>query len=100
MVLPLEPAGVLDSVKFKVTLLQINRGVGYYETQAFFLTASFPYAFIADLMIAFYWQALMDRNSRGLSHSTVSLKKLKIPLITLSVLFILVDHISSSMYIY
>jgi hypothetical protein len=74
---------------------QTGRGIFTYQAQTALFTVSFPYSFIADLLIAFYWQSLLNRSEK-LSKATVSLNKLKIPFVIICVILIVVEHTSTS----
>jgi hypothetical protein len=74
-----------------------GRGIFTYEAQTSLFTVSFPYSFIADLLIAFYWQSLLGRSKGNLSKAVVGLNKWRIPFAIISVALIVTEHTSSAL---
>lgn len=77
-----------------------GRGIIPWRGQYALYTMSWPYSMIAAMITAFYWMETMDRLSGrvGLSKDMmVSLKRMKIPAIIISVLLILIDHINGAL---
>jgi hypothetical protein len=85
IILPLDPAS-------------IGRGLFPYGATNALFTVSFPYSFIADLLVAFHWQSFLDKSSMDhLSTASPRLKKFRIPFAIICVILIVEEHTTSAL---
>jgi len=96
--LSLDIFATLERMFFNLDPGPIGWGLYNYPAETVLYTFSYPYTLIGALLLAFYWQETIVQTTKGAGSKVVAfLTKMKVPFIVLAVLFILFEHIASTL---